>query len=262
MHLRTGNQGSARFDGGMHHLHLVAEDGSAERIDLGFSGSRLLARLLQNPGEVVAREELIAYAWPERVVGQGSLNQQIYTLRQILGDEKNREIIQTLPRRGYLFNPEHVLSEEPAADPLETPQPPMTSVEPDAPLTRQKPTVQNPRPGLRWLAPGAALITTFAALGVNLYSPLSQDDSRFHVGNLEVLLLEPDAEERRHLTEVMRPTLERLTRHANGRSRIALSQASDYYALHCIHGTRSYTLSSHRGQLAHISDASLQRCLQ
>ncbi len=78
------------------------------KIDLGYSGSRLLERLLRVPGEVVSREDLMNYAWSDRVVGQGSLNQQIYTLRQILNDEKEREIIQTLPRRGYMWNPKYI----------------------------------------------------------------------------------------------------------------------------------------------------------
>jgi cholera toxin transcriptional activator len=81
-----------------------------QRIDLGYSGSRLLERLLYKPGEIVSREELLQHAWADRVVSQGSLNQQIYVLRHILGDEKERQIIQTLPRRGYLFNSNFLLS--------------------------------------------------------------------------------------------------------------------------------------------------------
>ena len=80
-------------------------------IDLGFSGGRLLARLMQEPGEMIDRDTLTAYAWPNRVVGQGSLNQQIYTLRKILGDEKDRKIIQTVTRRGYRFNPAFVVDQ-------------------------------------------------------------------------------------------------------------------------------------------------------
>jgi cholera toxin transcriptional activator len=87
---------------------LLVDGKRKQKFDLGYAGSRLLERLLAFAGDAVAREDLIAYAWPERVVGQGSLNQQIYTLRQILGDEKSRKIIQTLPRRGYLFHPDFV----------------------------------------------------------------------------------------------------------------------------------------------------------
>jgi cholera toxin transcriptional activator len=106
--IQTGNTDCiARFYPALYQLTLV-KAGTEEKIDLGFSGSRLLERLVRNPGEVVDRDDLMNHAWPGRVVGQGSLNQQIYTLRQILADEKEREIIQTLPRRGYLLNPKYI----------------------------------------------------------------------------------------------------------------------------------------------------------
>jgi cholera toxin transcriptional activator len=115
----------AHFQPAVYQL-VLHRPGGEEKVDLGFSGSRLLERLLRCPGDVVARDELLAHAWSDRVVGQGSLNQQIYTLRQVLGDEKNREIIQTLPRRGYLFNPRFlaplpVAADESASDDAQTP---------------------------------------------------------------------------------------------------------------------------------------------
>jgi DNA-binding winged helix-turn-helix (wHTH) protein len=87
----------------------VQQDGTEQIIDLGYSGSRLLERLLLNPGKLVSRDELLAYAWTDRIVSQGSLNQQIHTLRQLLADEKSHDVIQTLPRRGYLFNSRYLL---------------------------------------------------------------------------------------------------------------------------------------------------------
>jgi cholera toxin transcriptional activator len=106
--IRTGNADCiARFYPALYQLTLI-KAGEEEKVDLGFSGSRLLERLVRNPGEVVDRDELMSHAWSGRVVGQGSLNQQIYTLRQILADESERNIIQTLPRRGYLLNPNYV----------------------------------------------------------------------------------------------------------------------------------------------------------
>lgn len=106
--IRTGKADCvARFYPSLYQLTLL-KNGTEEKVDLGFSGSRLLERLVRNPGEVVDRDELMNHAWSGRVVGQGSLNQQIYTLRQILADESEREIIQTLPRRGYLINPSFV----------------------------------------------------------------------------------------------------------------------------------------------------------
>lgn len=123
--LRTG-QGNCRLLFQARHYQL-RHAGSDHRIELGYAGSRVLERLLRNPGEVVSREELLEYGWTDRVVSQGSLNQQIYVLRQILGDEKGRQIIQTLPRRGYLFNPEFIEADTAqAAVPEASPLPPPT----------------------------------------------------------------------------------------------------------------------------------------
>ncbi len=128
--IRTGSADCiARFYPALYQLTLV-KNGVEEKIDLGFSGARLLERLVRNPGEVVDRDELMSHAWSGRVVGQGSLNQQIYTLRQILNDEKAREIIQTLPRRGYLLNPNYInLSLEVVAPALpDEPTPPVQPI--------------------------------------------------------------------------------------------------------------------------------------
>lgn len=145
--LRTG-QGDGYLLFQPRHYQL-RHGGSQQRIELGFAGSRVLERLIQTPGEVVSREELLAYGWTDRVVSQGSLNQQIYVLRQILGDEKGRNIIQTLPRRGYLFNPEFI-----EADTAETPPPEARAL----PLMTQG---QGTRRGLpNWMKLGGLLALT------------------------------------------------------------------------------------------------------
>lgn len=116
--IQSGQPGCrAFFYPSIYKLLIVIED-KTQNIDLGYAGSRLLEILIDRAGDAVEREELIGFAWPERIVGQGSLNQQIYTLRQILCDEKSRKIIQTLPRRGYLFHPDFIIraSTTPAAE--------------------------------------------------------------------------------------------------------------------------------------------------
>lgn len=67
--------------------------------------ARLLALLLERPGELVAREELEAELWPGQHV---ELDQSLaYTVRQVraaLGDEAGEpRFVETLPRRGYRF---------------------------------------------------------------------------------------------------------------------------------------------------------------
>jgi DNA-binding winged helix-turn-helix (wHTH) protein len=67
---------------------------------------RLLALLLEHPGEVVTRERLKGALWPEDtfVDFEHSLNAAVAKLRQTLGDPaENPRFIATVPRRGYRF---------------------------------------------------------------------------------------------------------------------------------------------------------------
>lgn len=76
---------------------------------LGYAYGKLLEHLVCSAGIVVSREQLFSVAWPDRVVTQNSLNQAIFYLRQLFGDVDGR-VIKTIPRRGYVFNPDHLLS--------------------------------------------------------------------------------------------------------------------------------------------------------
>jgi len=67
---------------------------------------RLLALLLEKPGELVTRAELHERLWPEDtfVDFDHSLNVDIQRLRQALGDSaQDPRFIETLPRKGYRF---------------------------------------------------------------------------------------------------------------------------------------------------------------
>jgi predicted ATPase/DNA-binding winged helix-turn-helix (wHTH) protein len=70
-------------------------------------GSRsfdLLVALCERPGEVVPNQALLASAWPNRVVEEGSLRVHIGALRKVLGDgEGGRRYITNVPLRGYCF---------------------------------------------------------------------------------------------------------------------------------------------------------------
>jgi adenylate cyclase len=62
----------------------------------------VLARLAQQPGRVVSREELLSAVWPGVVVGDDALTQTVIKLRRILGDDAhNAKYIETLSKRGY-----------------------------------------------------------------------------------------------------------------------------------------------------------------
>ena len=66
---------------------------------------QLLQALLERPGEVVTREQLIERLWPSGVVDfDTGLNAAVRRLRLALGDDaEHARYIETLPRRGYRF---------------------------------------------------------------------------------------------------------------------------------------------------------------
>ena len=67
---------------------------------------RVLAVLLEQPGEVVTREDLKERLWPDDtfVDFDNSLNTAVNKLREVLGDSAaSPRFVETVPRRGYRF---------------------------------------------------------------------------------------------------------------------------------------------------------------
>lgn len=62
-----------------------------------------LKYLVQNPGRLIAKPELMQAVWPSSFVTDDSLVQCTLELRRALGDN-DQKILKTVPRRGYLFN--------------------------------------------------------------------------------------------------------------------------------------------------------------
>src|SRR3954451_20623631 len=73
-------------------------------VRLGSRAFDILAALVERPGEVVGKEQLIARAWPQTFVEEANLKIQMSALRRALGDGQggNRYVI-TVPGRGYNF---------------------------------------------------------------------------------------------------------------------------------------------------------------
>jgi DNA-binding winged helix-turn-helix (wHTH) protein len=79
---------------------------SGRKIKLQEQPFRILAILLEHPGELVTREELRQRLWSEDtfVDFEHSLNTAIKKLRRALSDEALKpRFVETLPRRGYRF---------------------------------------------------------------------------------------------------------------------------------------------------------------
>ena len=73
----------------------------------------VLLYLVQNPGRVLSRDELLKSVWPDTFVDESSLVQSIYVLRRALSEQPgDNNYIVTLPGRGYQFaSPVKVVSE-------------------------------------------------------------------------------------------------------------------------------------------------------
>src|SRR3954452_20208769 len=67
---------------------------------------QILAMLLERPGEIVTREQLVARLWPTGTVVEfdHGINSSVRRLRAVLNDSAERPVyIETLPKRGYRF---------------------------------------------------------------------------------------------------------------------------------------------------------------
>src|SRR5437870_5845169 len=76
------------------------------RVHLQDQPFRVLAMLLERPGEVVTREDLRKRLWPADtfVDFEHGLNAAVKRLRDALGDSaENPRFVETVPRRGYRF---------------------------------------------------------------------------------------------------------------------------------------------------------------
>src|SRR2546428_2769154 len=76
-------------------------------VKLKFGGQpfQVLTILLEQPGEVVTREELQKRLWPDTFVDvDHNLNTAINKIREVLSDSaENPRYVETLPRKGYRF---------------------------------------------------------------------------------------------------------------------------------------------------------------
>ncbi len=93
--------GQFTFDPSTHELRR-----SGRPIALAPLPSRLLARLLDAPGELVTREQLADYLWGSEtyVDASAGLNTAVRQIRLALGDTAEASVfVATVPRRGYRF---------------------------------------------------------------------------------------------------------------------------------------------------------------
>ena len=91
---------------------------SGARLSLQQQPLQLLSVLLEQPGELVTREELRKRLWPDDtfVDFDHGLNAAVKRLRDTLGDSADSpRFIETVPRRGYRFIAPTSVPDRPAA---------------------------------------------------------------------------------------------------------------------------------------------------
>ncbi len=73
-------------------------------VRLGSRALEILIALVERPGELVSKNELMARVWPSTFVEEGNLKVQVAGLRRALGDSRgSNRYLATVPGRGYRF---------------------------------------------------------------------------------------------------------------------------------------------------------------
>ncbi len=150
---------------------------NGQRVRLQEQPFRVLAMLLEHPGDVVTREELRTRLWPADtfVDFDHGLNKAINKLRDALGDSaESPRFVETVARRGYRF-----LADVKGAD-----APPVDDAQPAAPIASRTPRA----PARGWKLAMLGLFVLLAALAT--WKILSGDRPSPVVRSLAVLPLE------------------------------------------------------------------------
>src|SRR3984885_8246389 len=160
-----------------------------KRIRLQEQPFRLLVMLLEQPGELVTREELRVRLWPRTTVDfDHGLNKAISKVRDAIGDSaENPRFIETVARRGYRFLADvaavHDGQPETVAEHLAIAAEP----EPVQPIDAGTSPGRPPR-ALAWWLSGFGLVLVLAIALASIFYPWRHAEATVH--SLAVLPLE------------------------------------------------------------------------
>jgi DNA-binding winged helix-turn-helix (wHTH) protein len=83
---------------------ILTKEGKKGRIHLRSKALDVLLALVESAGKLVTKEDLQNKVWPGITVEPNNIDQQISTLRQVLGKTPGKHnYIETVPRQGYRF---------------------------------------------------------------------------------------------------------------------------------------------------------------
>ena len=95
---------------------------AGEEIKLRPKVYETLKYLVEHPGRLIGKQELMQAVWPDAFVTDDSLVQCTLELRRAL-DDRNQQLLKTVPRRGYLFAAEVIQARRSRRSFLPTPIP-------------------------------------------------------------------------------------------------------------------------------------------
>lgn len=131
----------------------------------------ILLLLVQNPGRLLTKNEIIECIWPDQFIEENNLTQHIYLLRQSIEDDPRypRYII-TIPGKGYMFQgtveewePGAWHSDDAARQAAATsPAPPHL----DSPAVAEVVSAADPTHPQRWRSPRAVTLLILLLLGL------------------------------------------------------------------------------------------------
>ena len=78
---------------------------AGEEIKLRPKVYETLKYLVEHPGRLIGKQELMQAVWPDAFVTDDSLVQCTLELRRAL-DDRSQQLLKTVPRRGYVFTAE------------------------------------------------------------------------------------------------------------------------------------------------------------
>jgi DNA-binding winged helix-turn-helix (wHTH) protein/Flp pilus assembly protein TadD len=125
-----------------------------EPVALGPKVVETLLALVEHPGEVLGKAQLLDRIWPEGYVEEANLAQNIYVLRKTLRARWDSDAIETVPRRGYRFTASVKRTQRVALTEV-----PLIAEQGPAPIAPTKP------PFARW---AVAIVSGVAAIAASL----------------------------------------------------------------------------------------------
>lgn len=258
----------AEFEPSLWRLTVYHVLGVSRQVSLGYAEVFLLDYFAQHPGEMISRQQLLDHAWGDRVVSQGSLNQAISNLRSLLGDDQRREIILTVPRRGYQFNAEALvdwqewlLRKQEIITPPQVDSQPRGNILPEAPIIVATPW--------QWQMPAVwctvvvmsltLLVGVFNHYYYAIFPPYASE--QVTTGKLQVTLLAKDKEVLADTQRSLMPLFKRLDVLGGGRALI--HRTNNFLEFTCFRADGTvHTLLVQMERMQLIEDANLQECLK